>query len=84
MSIKERTISGILWNSVSRMGSMILELIIGIILARILSPKEFGLIGMIAIFIAISQIFVNSGFRQALIRKRNAQNLTIQLYLFLI
>lgn len=54
---------------------MILELIIGIILARILSPKEFGLIGMIAIFIAISQIFVNSGFRQALIRKKECTEL---------
>jgi O-antigen/teichoic acid export membrane protein len=45
--------------------------IVGIILARILSPKEFGLIGMLTIFIAISQTFIDSGFRQSLIRKQN-------------
>ena len=46
----------------------------GIILARILSPAEFGLVGMITIFIAISQSFVDSGFQQALIRKKDADN----------
>ena len=45
--------------------------IIGIILARLLTPREFGLIGMITIFIAVSQSFIDSGFTQALIRKKD-------------
>ena len=47
------------------------NLLVGIVLARLLSPKEFGLIGMLAIFIAVSQAFINSGFTEALIRKNN-------------
>ncbi len=56
------------------MASQIIHFIVGIILARILSPMEFGLIGMITIFIAVSQSLVDSGFQQALIRKQDADN----------
>lgn len=45
--------------------------VVGIILARLLGPREFGLIGMITVFIAISSSFINSGFGNALIRKQN-------------
>jgi len=48
------------------------QFIISIILARLLMPREFGLMGMIVVFIAISEAFVNSGFSSALIRKKNA------------
>lgn len=47
-----------------------MQFVVGIILARILSPREFGLIGMLTIFIAISQSFIDSGFSSALIRKK--------------
>jgi len=60
MNLKEKTISGFTWT-----------FIVGIILARLLTPKEFGLIGMLTIFIAISQLLIDSGFSQALIRKKN-------------
>jgi len=56
------------------MATQIVQFIIGIILARILSPAEFGLIGMITVFLAVSQSFVDSGFGQALIRKKEADN----------
>ena len=48
-----------------------IQLAVGIILARLLSPEQFGLIGMTAIFTAIAQSFVDSGFSAALIRKKN-------------
>jgi O-antigen/teichoic acid export membrane protein len=48
-----------------------LGMIFGIILARMLSPNEFGILGMITIFISIAQVFVDSGLSQALIRKQN-------------
>jgi O-antigen/teichoic acid export membrane protein len=71
MGIKEQAINGVLWNAVGKISSMGIEFIVGILLARLLTPKEFGLIGTIMVFIAISQIFINSGFSQALVRKQD-------------
>lgn len=53
------------------MVTQITQFIVGLILARILSPDEFGLVGMITVFIAISQSIVDSGFGQALVRKQD-------------
>lgn len=69
MSLKQKTVSGLLWSFVDSFTNLGIHFIIGIILARILTPQEFGLVGMLTIFIAVSQSFVNSGFSQALIRK---------------
>ena len=72
MSLKQKTVSGLIWNFFDSFASQGIQFIVGIILARLLSPKEFGLIGMLTIFIAVSQSFIDSGFSQALIRKKNA------------
>ncbi len=69
-SLKGKTINGILWSSVDSFFNQGLLFIFGIVLARLLTPKEFGLIGMITVFISVSESFINSGFSQALIRKR--------------
>jgi teichuronic acid exporter len=69
ISIRQRTISGLTWSFIDSFAGQGINFVVGIILARLLSPKEFGLIGMIVIFTAISQSFVDSGFSQALIRK---------------
>ena len=71
MSLKQKTISGLLWSFIDNFANLGITFIVGIILARLLSPKEFGLIGMLTIFIAVSQSFINSGFSQALIRKKD-------------
>lgn len=71
MSLKQKAISGILWSSVETFTSSGMQLIFGIFLARILSPKDFGLIGMLTIFMAVSQTFIDSGFTNALIRKKD-------------
>ena len=71
MTIKEKFLNGILWSSVSQVSIMIIEFVIGLMLARLLSPSEFGLIAMITVFISIAQIFINSGFSQALVRKQD-------------
>lgn len=70
MSLKQKTITGLIWSFIDDFSSQGITFIVGIILARLLTPKEFGLIGMITIFIAISTSFINSGFSQALIRKK--------------
>ena len=71
MSLKEKTISGLTWSFIDNFSRQGITFVVGIILARLLSPREFGLIGMTAIFIAISQSFIDSGFTQALIRKKD-------------
>ena len=71
MSLKEKTIHGLKWSFIDNFISLGLTFIIGIILARLLSPREFGLVGMLTIFITLGTTFVNGGFSQALIRKQN-------------
>lgn len=70
-SLKNKTIHGILWSAVDSFAAQGITFLVGIVLARLLSPAEFGLVGMITVFIAVSESFINSGFSQALIRKKN-------------
>ena len=71
MTLKQKTISGTIWSFIDSFANQGIQFIAGIILARILSPTEFGLIGMLTIFIALSQSFIDSGFTNALIRKKD-------------
>jgi O-antigen/teichoic acid export membrane protein len=71
MSLKQKTVSGLVWSFIDTIAGQGITFIVGIILARILTPREFGLIGMITIFIAVSESFINSGFSNALIRKKD-------------
>lgn len=67
--IKNKTVSGVFWSATENFANLGIRFIIGIIIARLVSPEEFGLVGMISIFIAISQTFIDSGFVSALVRK---------------
>jgi len=71
MTLKQKTVNGLLWSFIENFSNQGITFIVGIILARLLTPEEFGLIGMITIFIAISTSVINSGFSQALIRKKD-------------
>ena len=74
MSLKQKTVSGLLWSFVDTMAGQGITFVVGIILARMLSPREFGLIGMLTVFIAVSQSFIDSGFSNALIRKKDCSS----------
>lgn len=67
--LRSKVIGSFFWVFIDSAGQRALQFIIGIILARILLPEEFGLVGMIAVFIAFSQLLIDSGFSFALIRK---------------
>jgi teichuronic acid exporter len=71
MTLKQKTISGLTWSFIDNFSNIFLSFIVGIILARLLSPSEFGLIGMITVFTTISQSFIDSGFGEGLIRKKD-------------
>ena len=68
-------IKGLSWNFIETLILFTTRFIIGIILARILAPSDFGLIGMTIIFISISDVFVKAGFGQAFIRKKDTKEI---------
>jgi O-antigen/teichoic acid export membrane protein len=65
---------GLFWSFADNILQQVVNFIVGIILARILSPEEFGILGIITIFIAISATFVDSGLSSALINKQDASD----------
>ncbi|KUJ61885.1 polysaccharide biosynthesis protein [Flavobacteriaceae bacterium CRH] len=70
-SLKSTATKGIIWSAVDKFAVQSGQFIVGIVLARILMPEDFGLIGMLAIFIAISQTFIESGLGIGLIQRQN-------------
>lgn len=74
-SLKSQATKGMLWSALEKFSVQGIQFILGIILARLLMPSDYGLIGMLAIFIAISQWFIDSGFSTALIQKKNRTNI---------
>lgn len=71
-TLKQRTITGIFWRGLETIGTQGIQFIVGIILARLLAPEQFGLIAMLMIFTQLAQTFVVSGFPNALIQKKDA------------
>ncbi len=70
-SLKAAATKGMLWSAVDKFAVQIGQFVIGIILARILLPDDFGLIGMLSIFIALSNVFITSGMGSGLIQRQN-------------
>lgn len=65
------TSKGIFWSAIDRFGVVLLQFVINLVLARLLTPDDFGLVGMILIFVVVSQTLIDSGFGSALIQKLN-------------
>lgn len=68
-TLRQKTKNGLIWSSIERFGTQGVQFIIGVILARLLSPEAFGIIAMPMVFIALAQVFIDSGFFTALVRK---------------
>jgi O-antigen/teichoic acid export membrane protein len=93
-NLKDKMIGALAWSSVDRVAQQGIQFIFGIILARLLAPDDFGLLGMIMIFATLSYVLVESGFSAALIRKEDANetdynsvfyvNLAISISLFVL
>lgn len=71
-NLTNKTISGMIWKFAERIGSQLVTTIVSIILARILMPEDYGLISLITIFITLCDVFISSGFGNALIQKKDA------------
>ena len=68
-SLKKKTVKGVAWTSLNQVTDIGFGFVIGIILARLLSPSDYGLLAMIAVFNSIAFAFLDSGFANALVRK---------------
>ena len=70
-SLKHQTFKGVIWRILETGGTQAIQLVIGIVLARLILPEQFAAIAMLSIFIAVAGIFINSGFSTALLRKND-------------
>lgn len=64
-------LSAAIWSFLEKLSSQAVSFIIGIILARLLTPYDYGVVGLTAIFIAISNVFIEAGFANALIQNQH-------------
>lgn len=93
-SLKQKTVKGVGWSFADNIANQGITFLVGLVLARLLTPEEYGLIGIILIFVAVFDSIVNCGFSNALIRKNDADdrdyntvfivNMVLSVFLFII
>lgn len=69
-SLKQKAASGMVWTALQKYSTMFIQFVSGIILARLLTPYDYGCIGMLAIFMVLAEAFIDGGFGSALIQKK--------------
>ena len=69
-NIKQKAASSMVWTAIQKYSKMAVSFISGIILARLLTPFDYGCIGMLAIFMTLAEQFIDGGFGSALIQKK--------------
>lgn len=74
-NIGKRVISGFIWKFGERITAQLISLVVSIVLARLLTPTDYGIVAMVMVFIAIANVFVSSGLGTALVQKKHADNL---------
>lgn len=81
--IKKKFVSGVLWESVGRYSALGIQFVVTILIARVLSPADFGVVGLLTVFIALGSILLDSGFSQALIQKKEASEIDLSSVFFI-
>lgn len=67
--LRDKVASGVAWSAAEKVGSMLLQMVVSIVVARLLMPEDFGVLAILTFFTALSVVVVDSGFSQTLIRK---------------
>lgn len=70
-SLKDKTVKGVGWSAIDNVSQYAVSFLVSIVLARLLSPDDYGLLGLTAVFTAICMALMNGGFGSALIRKKD-------------
>lgn len=69
-TLREKALSGMIWTALQKYSTILIQFVSGIILARLLTPYDYGCIGMLTIFMMLAQTFIDGGFGSALIQKK--------------
>lgn len=72
--LNNKTINSVMWSGIERFSVQGIQFLLSFVVARQLSPSDYGLMAMLAIFMALAQTFIDSGFSNALIQKQNRTN----------
>lgn len=83
MYSSNRTLVNFIWRFAERCGAQLVTFIVSIVLARILSPSDYGTIALVTVFTTILQVFIDSGLSTALIQKKMLMILIFHLYFIL-
>lgn len=73
-NLKQNVFSNVIWRFAERTGAQLVGFIVSIVLARILSPSDYGIVALVSVFTTIMQVFVDSGLGNALIQKKDADD----------
>ena len=74
-NLQGKIFSSLFWRFAERIGAQGVSVIVTIILARLLNPSDYGVVSMIMVFISLANVFVDAGFGNALIQKKNSDTL---------
>lgn len=74
-NLKEKAFKGVFWSYINKFGTQIIAIIPGMILARLISPEEYGVVAMAAVFSGLAYVLVDGGFGTALFQKKDADHL---------
>lgn len=72
-----KIVKGFAWTAIERFSIQFVQFILGIIIARLITPAEYGVLGILMVFINISQVFIDSGLGSALIYYNNLNSATL-------
>lgn len=81
-NIKSKAFSGVVWKLAERMLAQLVSMVVSIILARMLTPEEYSVVSVVAIFFVFCNVFISGGFNAALIQKKNADIIDYSSVLF--
>lgn len=70
-SIKKKSLNGVMWSGVEKVAYEVIQFVVSIVLARLLTPHDYGAIGLMTVFIVFSQLFIDGGLSTALIQKKD-------------
>lgn len=74
-SVRSKLLHGVAWNFTEKILVKAVSFVISIILARLLSPSDYGLMGILAIFMSVSSVFIEGGFAKALIQRQDCKDI---------
>lgn len=81
-NLKNKTVVSTVWATIQQFGRMGIAFICNIVLARLLMPEDYGTIGMLAIFMAVANVFIDSGLGNALIQRKDADEVDFSTIFF--